>query len=439
MKRLLTLVLVLILALGMFSFASAEEEIVIEVLNWNGGSEQARNEQAVATYMAEHPGIKIDFQVVTDNYMAKLNTLVAAGEAPDIYYIAETNAVQWGLNGMGMDLVPMYAEDGIDMKEHFINAAMYGSGDQVFGLAYGVVNIVLYYNKDLFDAAGIPYPSTDPANPMTWDEFVDVAKKLTVDTNGKHPDEEGFDEFSVATYGTMINSWFPYLDAALYSNGTSFFTEDGMDFAMDSEAGKEVIQAFADLALVHKCAPSPAMADALPDMVQMMKDGQLAMYPTGSYMYPNFIDEGMDIGVACLPAFKDSCTVSWASCNEISPTTKHPKEVFEFFRWWCEAETNPLQIVSNFPNSKAFYEDADLTAQWLSNEIFNDDFKTVIPAYFTENYTRVPEPVTTRNAAEMLDEIIMPGLDPIWMGEVSVDDGLAAIRSKLEGKYEGKW
>ena len=189
----------------------------------------------------------------------------------------------------------------------------------------------------------------------------------------------------------MINSWFPYIDAALYSNDASFFTEDGMDFAMDSEAGMEVIQALADLCLVHKVAPSVALSQALPNSVQMMKDNQLAMMTGGSYEYPNYIDEGVDIGVAALPSFGKSRTVSWAAANEISAKTENVDEVFDFFRWWVEPETNPLQIVSNFPNTKAFYEDEELTAQWLSNEMYNDDFKTVIPAYFTGDFSQVPE------------------------------------------------
>ena len=174
------------------------------------------------------------------------------------------------------------------------------------------------------------------------------------------------------------------------------------------------------------------MADAFPDKVQMFKDNQLAMYIGGSFEYANFVDEGIDIGVAALPSFG-------LSCNQISATTEHPDEVFDFFRWWCEAETNPLQIVSNFPNTKAFYENEELTAQGLSNEIFNDDFKTVISNYFLEDYTQVPEPVTVVNASEMLDEVIMPGLDPVFTGDVSVDEGLADIRAKLEGMYGGKW
>lgn len=443
MKRLMGLLLVLailgtLVVLPVTGMAEGEK-IVIEVLNWNGGTEQKRNEEAIAKYEAEHPNIDIDFQVVTDNYMAKLNTLVAADETPDIYYIAETSAIQWGLNGVALDLAELYAADGIDMKEYFIPSALFGSGDEIYGLSYGVVNIVLYYNKALFDQYGIEYPSRDPADPITWEEFVDTCKQLTFDFNGNTPNDEGFDEFSIATYGTMINSWFPYIDAALYSNDASFFTEDGMDFAMDSEAGMEVIQALADLCLVHKVAPSVALSQALPNSVQMMKDNQLAMMTGGSYEYPNYIDEGVDIGVAALPSFGKSRTVSWAAANEISAKTENVDEVFDFFRWWVEPETNPLQIVSNFPNTKAFYEDEELTAQWLSNEMYNDDFKTVIPAYFTGDFSQVPEPVTTVNAAEMLDEVIMPGLDPIWTGEVSVADGLAAIRTKLEGMYGGKW
>ena len=155
MKRLMGLLLVLAI-LGTLvvlpvTGMTEGEKIVIEVLNWNGGTEQKRNEEAIAKYEAEHPNIDIDFQVVTDNYMAKLNTLVAADETPDIYYIAETSAIQWGLNGVALDLAELYAADGIDMKEYFIPSALFGSGDEIYCLSYGVVNIVLYYNKALFD------------------------------------------------------------------------------------------------------------------------------------------------------------------------------------------------------------------------------------------------------------------------------------------------
>lgn len=438
--------LVLVLAILMTLFvvplgATAEgDQVTIELMNWNGGAEQKAHQEAIAEYMELNPNVTVELTTVTDgSYMAKLNTLVAADATPDIYYIAETSAIQWGLNGVAQDLVPLYAEDGIDMAEHFIPASLFGADGKVYGLAYGVVNIVMFYNKDLFDQYGVEYPSRDPENAITWEEYVEIAKTLTIDAAGVNANDPAFNADSTMTYGTKINAWFPLINALLYSNDARFFTEDGMDFAMDSPDGIEVLQSMADTYLVHKAAPSLALNDALPGTVQMVKDGQLAMALDGSYNYPTYIDEGVDVGVAALPQFAKPRTVSWASCNQISAKTENVEAVFDFFRWFCEAETNPRQIVSNFPNANAYYEDEELKAQWLSNESFNDDYKQVIPAYFLGELTQVPEPVTVQNAAVMLDEIIMPSLDSLWTGEATAEEVTATIRTKLEGQYAGIW
>ena len=402
-NRILGVFLALALIIGVPAFipslAAAEgEPVKIELMNWNGGSEQKAQQEAIDEYMKANPNVTIELTTVSDGtYMAKLNTLVAAGSTPDIYYIAETSAIQWGLNGVALDLKPLYAAQDIDMTEHFIPASLFGADDKVYGLAYGVVNLVMYYNKALFDEKGIAYPSLDPANPITWEEYVDLAKKLTFDADGKTPNDDGFNADNTVTYGTMLNAWFPLVDALLFSNDARFFTEDGMDLAMDKPEGQAVIQAMADLYLKDKVAPSLAMNDALPGNVQMMKDNQLAMALGGSFSYPNFVDEGIDVGVAPLPMFKAPHTVSWASCNEISATTQNVDEVFKFFRWFCEAETNPRQILSNFPNAKAYYTNPELTDQWLSNPIFNDDFKKGHPRLLPGRHHADPR---TRDGAE---------------------------------------
>ena len=441
-RKIIGMFLALAMLMTMIAIPSLAEgePIVIEIMNWNGGAEQKAQQEAIAEYMQLNPHVTIELTTVSDgSYMAKLNTLVAAGSTPDIYYIAETSAIQWGLNGVAMDLVPLYAKEGIDMYEHFIPAALYGAEGKVYGLAYGVVDLVMYYNKALFDQYGIPYPTQDPNDAMTWDQYVETAKKLTIDAAGLNATEEGFNADAVMTYGTKLNAWFPMINALLYSNNASFFNADGTDLAMDSAEGIEVLQSMADIYLLHKAAPSLALNDALPNTVQMIKDGQLAMALDGSYMYPSYIDEGVDVGITALPQFTLPRTVSWASCNQISANTEHVDEVFKFFRWFCEAETNPRQIEANFPNSKAYYSDEALKNQWLSNPIFNDDYKTVIPAYFLGDLTQVPEPVQVKNASMMLDEIIMPALDALWTGENTAAEAVASIRAKLEGQYQGKW
>lgn len=70
--------------------------------------------------------------------------------------------------------------------------------------APGIAAYCLYYNEDCLEAAGIEPYTTDWKNPMDWDTFVENCKKLTIDRNGKHPDEEGFDPDNIEQYGVSI-------------------------------------------------------------------------------------------------------------------------------------------------------------------------------------------------------------------------------------------
>lgn len=442
-RKALCLVLALATMLAMmpaFSLTAAAEgdKVVIEIMDWNGGEQEKSQKAAVEEYMKLNPNVEIKHQTVTQDYMSKLNTLVAADQTPDIYYIAETSAIDWGINGVAMDLVPLYEAQGINMQDKFIESAMFGTDGKVYGLAYGLVDIVMFFNKTLFDEKGVAYPSQDANNPIKWDEYVEMLKQLTVDMSGNAPGTEGFQAMRTKTYGVLIPKWFPAINALLYSNNASYFNEDGTDFAMDSDAGKHVLQSLYELSEVHQVAPTAIATQALPGTVQMFKDGQLATAIAGSYEYPNYINEGIDVGIAPLPMFEKPATVSWASCNEISAKTENVDEVFKFFRWYVEGDTNPAQLDFGFPNAKAFYEDQAMMDEWLNRDLFNDDFKKVIPEQMA-NTTYVPEPVFVKNAAQMLDEIIMPTLDNLFTGEKTVDEVCATIREKLEGKYNGRW
>ena len=146
-----------------------EEKITITITDWNTGLASELQKAACEEYMQLHPNIIIDHQTIPyDEYHPKLNTLIAANECPDIYYVSDQQAIAWGEYGTAADLKALYAADGIDMTEKFLPAAMYGTNDKIYGLAYGVVDMVMYYNKAVYDAAGVEYPSTDALNPITW-------------------------------------------------------------------------------------------------------------------------------------------------------------------------------------------------------------------------------------------------------------------------------
>lgn len=76
----------------------------------------------------------------------------------------------------------------------------------------------LFYNKELFTEAGVPVPPADSQKAWTWGEFLEIAKKLTKDQNGKHPGDSGFDPKNIVQYGFAFgndrSSWGPLLGAA---------------------------------------------------------------------------------------------------------------------------------------------------------------------------------------------------------------------------------
>lgn len=414
------------------------EKIKITITDWNTGAASELQKEACQKYMEEHPNIEIDHQTIAyDDYHTKLNTLIAAGETPDIFYISDGLAINYGEQGTSADLAAMYEQDGIDMKEKFLDAALYGSADgKVYGLAYGIVGEVMYYDKEVFDAAGVEYPSTDPANPDTWDEWVEKLKLITVDQNGKHPGEDGFNALGTKVYGTLAPSWNYTLSALLTSNGASFFDENG--FALGNEKGLEVITAVNDLAAKYQVAPTPIAEDALPSEASMFKENQLGCCIGGSFDYIDIAAENPDIGIAPLPMFEKPATIGWAACCAISSTTKHPDEVFDFFRWYVEADTNKCHLASNMPNEFKYYEDESLFDIWMDPSIYNEDFRAIVPEMM-QNYSYLPEMDIVQNAGQLFDEIIVPELDKIWMGEGTPEEVCAGIADLVNPLFKGFW
>ncbi|MGI6017508.1 MAG: ABC transporter substrate-binding protein [Marvinbryantia sp.] len=438
MKKVSAMGLAALMVVGTIGITgSAEEPITITIVDWNTGVASELQKAACQEYMDTHPGIVIDHQTIAyEDYNTKLNTLIAAGQTPDIFYASDLFALNYGEQGVSQDLAPLYEAQGIDMKEKFIEPALYASGNAVYGLAYGVVSSIMYFDKEIFDNAGVEYPSQDPANPDTWDEWVEKLKLVTVDQNGKHPGEEGFNALATKTYGTIAPSWYYHLSAFLNSNEGSFFNES--ELTLGEEAGVEVVQAVNDLTQVHQVAPTPIAEDALPSVASMFKEDQLACYISGSYEYIDIAAENPEIGIAPLPMFKKPATIGWAACCQMSSTTEHPEEVFEFFRWYTEADTNPCHLASNLPNEYKYYEDESLFEVWMDPSVYNEDFQNVVPTLMSD-YTYLPEMCQVKNAGKIFDEYVAPQLDKVWLGEQTPEEACAELSEAVNPIYEGLW
>ena len=416
----------------------APEPVTITYLNWNGGEEMRLQQEAMAEYMEKNPHVTIEGQWVTENYDSKINTLVAADQTPDIYYINEYLAVEWGEKGVALDMAPLFQDMGVDMAGTYVPSAIFTFGEKVYGLSTGPVCLLLYYNKAMFDEHGVALPSTDPNNPWTWKQMEDAAKQLTFDTAGKRPGEAGFKPKQIKSYGMISPSFWLFMQPFFYSNNTGYATADGMASGLDSAEGREVLQSMHDLIHVAQVSPDAAVAKTLPGTTQAFKNKQIAMTVSGTWDYQNFMKEGIDFGIAPLPMFQKPMNISWAATNQISAKTENPKEVAKFLKFLTDPDENPRQLAINFPNKFSWYKDEAKLSSWIEGGNFKPDFKQVIPAIMAD-IAIVPENVNLKNFNKVVGEIAQAETDKYFGGTQDLDATINNIVKASEGNWQGTW
>ncbi|MEZ4517363.1 MAG: extracellular solute-binding protein [Chloroflexota bacterium] len=137
----------------------------------------------IAAFSEQHPEISVKVETAPfDDYFTKLQTLIAGGTAPDVFELNYENFVTYADKGILLDLSPlMAADESLDTNIYYPRAleAFTYDGKQE-GLPATFSTVVMFYNKDLFDAAGLDYPTND----WTWDDVRAAAEQINDPDNG---------------------------------------------------------------------------------------------------------------------------------------------------------------------------------------------------------------------------------------------------------------
>ena len=133
--------------------------------------------QPIKDFIKANPDIKVkQIRVPGDDYNTKLNQMIVGGTAPDVMLTQEADYVRFAKNGVTMKLDDKLKDLGIDKSD--FQPAVTDIANQVdgyYGFPQGFATEIMYYNKDMFDAAGVAYPTDD----WTWDDYTAAAEKLT--------------------------------------------------------------------------------------------------------------------------------------------------------------------------------------------------------------------------------------------------------------------
>ncbi len=168
------------------------EPVTIKVASW-GVADSKSFTNVVDAFMAKNPNIGVEvIDITNDEYTEKLTIMLNGGTEVDAYVLKDVSeAPSLIAKGQIEDLTPYIERDAVDTSGY--NGALETVTVDGFIIGMPVTSdyYVLYYNKDVFDAAGEPYPSDD----MTWGEFEEIAKRIT------------YGEGSEKVYGALLHTW----------------------------------------------------------------------------------------------------------------------------------------------------------------------------------------------------------------------------------------
>jgi multiple sugar transport system substrate-binding protein len=266
-------------------------EASIQYSVWGDPTELKNHQAIVDAFEKANPKITVNVTVSDWNeYWPKLQTSLAAGSgAPDVFVMDGPYFPDYQSRGQLLDVTPLIQRDGYDVSQLADLAVQdFTAPDgHLYGLPRDQNVVALYYNKKMFDAAGVPYPDDS----WDWNKLLDVSRQLTKDTSGDgKPDQWGL----YTETGDMENYW----ASLVWQNGGDILSADKKTNLLGTDQAAGGIQFLQDLIWKDKVVPEPLVVASAGDMFSM---GQAAMEANGSWLVATQIDAGIDFGIAPLP------------------------------------------------------------------------------------------------------------------------------------------
>jgi multiple sugar transport system substrate-binding protein len=231
----------------------------ISLTFWNGftGPDGPALEKVIADFNASQDDVEVKAEIMPwDTLYQKVLTAVAGNDGPDIIAMSAARMPQFARQGMFLPVDDYYDDpdhDSAALAEAAIGASVFDGKN--YGVPVNYTPMMMYYNKDLFEAAGL-----DPeAPPTTWDEFAAMVPKLTVDENGDGKPEQ---------YATALgdHETVPVFPALLWGTGGGVVSDDGTTSMLGDAASLDALNFWVDLVKDKKASPiglSGADADKL--------------------------------------------------------------------------------------------------------------------------------------------------------------------------------
>jgi multiple sugar transport system substrate-binding protein len=191
-----------------------------------------------------------------NDMLTKLLTMVAGGTPPDITSAASNWVKEASGRGVFLQLDDQLATLSFPLSDFMPSRLEDGSyNGKNFSVPIDQGSTGMYYNKDIFDEAGIEYPTAE----WTWDRLREVAIQLTVDSGGRTPTDAGFEPGDIERFGLQGVTALHRVHMIISSlcGDPNWYDEEVTQVTMDTPEMLEAWQWYFDLRSVDHCTPTP--------------------------------------------------------------------------------------------------------------------------------------------------------------------------------------
>lgn len=367
------------------------------------------NENANGEYTIETLSIPSDYYI-------KISTLISSKNSPDFFWMTQELISRYAQMGAIADVTDFMKNSEQLHPDKFykgvIDSATYNG--RYYGVPWIANPLIVYYNKNLFDEAGIEYPS--PTDDWTWQEFIEIAKKLTTEKEDVHGNK-------YQQYGTVVDGW-PNIETFIWAGGGDIIAENGEDILLDSEESLKGLDILQEI-LASKITPSYSEVSSLGSNNVWFEKQRAAMFMGG--IQDNFEEkiaklpeeEQFEIGYAPMPVGLDgnayafdwtASTVMAKACAD-NPTAFKALEAMtlEFFKWKIASplEGQVENVINIAPEKEPALETIKLALEMARSANYIPEWNEINNRLWVELYSGMlndPENFDYRSKAKEIAE-----------------------------------
>jgi multiple sugar transport system substrate-binding protein len=392
-------------------------KVELTLFTWTEVDELQVNQELVKDFEKENPGVTVKINNISGSReaMQKLETMFSSKAGPDVMSLHGAYYIGFAQAGVLADLESFISKDPDfalnDIHPRLVDLCRYQG--KLYSLPRYTSVYSLFYNKALFDAAGLTYPGKGAT--WTWSDYLKAARALTKDTNGDGKTDQ---------WGCIIDFWGARLYPWLWSNGADLMDKDRQKCVVDSAAAQESLQFLADLRLKYKVAPATTSTERN-EALDRFARGTVGMYMSGPWDIQTLKRVNtLQWDVAPVPEKKAKATMLGTENYAVYAGSRHPQEAYKLFKFLLSARSQAIMAdkLDKMPSRLSVLQGSYAADNaGYNRKVYVDALEYAqLPPNFPE-YSQI-------------EGLLQAELDRVWIGQETVPAGLKAATGKVNAK-----